>query len=191
MGYKAFMEEMLEEAINRLESIEGEEIYADELVETLISGELVDGNYVMYYDRAKNYIMRNWEAASMAVEYFRERGLEDAIANPFSDPCLFTVRMLEFGISETLNESLWAWDGDDEIEIDRAFIESVKVDRTRKLDRWRDDTYSDIPIDMKGHVPLATEGDMTLVYLPKSVQQFVIASDYDHESGEWAYGSYY
>lgn len=50
---------------------------------------------------------------------------------------------------------------------------------------------TDNPIDPKGNIQLCHFGDTALLFRPGAVMPYVVAQNYDRQSGEWSSGSYF
>ena len=100
---QAYREEMAAEIAEWLEAAEGMRVYAECIPGEIVHEHRMTGGYVIYTDRAREFIREYWHEAAETFEYYgHELGMT---LNPFEDPELYTVYMLEWGIERILIEN--------------------------------------------------------------------------------------
>lgn len=117
-----------EHCIDRLEELEGAEIYMSELATELIERENMDGTVFMSTQKSWDFISQNrYDAGDVLDEWVSETGT--CKPNPLSDPDAFCVLLLEHYVQEVLDacpsvESL----GDGKQELTREMIDALSED---------------------------------------------------------------
>ena len=92
-----------EHCIDRLENLEGAEIYMDDLATELTERENMDGTVFMSTQKSWDFISKNrYDAGDVLDAWVLETGT--CQPNPLSDPDGFCVLMLEHYVREVLDE---------------------------------------------------------------------------------------
>ena len=92
-----------EHCIDRLDEMEGVEVYMDELATELTDRENMDGTVFMSTQKSWDFISQNrYDAGDVLEEWVSETGT--CKPNPLSDPDAFCVLLLEHYVREVLDE---------------------------------------------------------------------------------------
>lgn len=109
---------------DRLNDYEGCEFEAADLAFELTLDENNNGVVFSSTDKAKRFIKTNFDAAAMTFDYYKSE--LDMTINPFADADVFSFYMLHFGVNQLINQCNFIQEHwDDEIELDRATIDTI------------------------------------------------------------------
>ena len=117
-----------EHCIDRLDEMEGVEVYMDELADELTERERMDGNVFMSTQESWDFISQNrYDAGDVLEEWVSGTG--SCKPNPLSEPDAFCVLLLEHYVRDVLYdcpsvESL----GDGKHELTREVIDAISED---------------------------------------------------------------
>ena len=116
-----FMDEMKDYAIEKLDELEGLNVYACDLTSELTRDDNATGAYVIGFNAALDYISEHISEAADAWNYYNDE-LNYPI-NPFEYPELFTCFMLDYGVREVMGRVKYLNDHwDEQITLDKATI---------------------------------------------------------------------
>lgn len=127
----SFNEDIHDFIEDRLNEYEGEKFYGADLADELTDNENQDGCWILYTDKAIDYIFENRWAASSTFTYFKDE-LSMAI-NPFEDPEKYTYFMLYYGVREIVSDLPYVqahWD--EEITLTKDVIAQIIEESKQK-----------------------------------------------------------
>nr|DAE83099.1 MAG TPA: hypothetical protein [Caudoviricetes sp.] len=125
---------ILENMINRLESVEGLGGYVCDLAYLLYEEDNYSGviaNYSRYND-AKEWIITFWDELDEEVEEYKSNFGE--YPNPFENECAFMVRIVLNAAYRLIPESKWIWDNwDENVTYTKEIIEQIEKELEEKI----------------------------------------------------------